>query len=153
MYDNNYQPKPAYNAALAAFGSEASPPPSSTPPSSNPPSSPPPSSPPPAGGCHVTDAVSAWNTGLTENITVTNNGSSAINGWHLAFTLPSGQTVTNAWNATISPSSGSVTATNVSYNAAIPAGGSTSFGFQANHTGNAAAPTGFSLNGTACSVG
>ncbi|HEU5429742.1 MAG TPA: endo-1,4-beta-xylanase [Actinocrinis sp.] len=153
MYDNNYQPKPAYNAALAALGGTASPPPSSTPPSSPSASATPPSSPPPAGGCHVTDAVSAWNTGLTANITVTNNGTSAINGWHLTFTLPSGQTVTNAWNATVSPSSGAVTASNVSYNAAIPAGGSTSFGFQANHTGNAAAPTAFSLNGTACSVG
>ncbi|HEU5356156.1 MAG TPA: endo-1,4-beta-xylanase [Actinocrinis sp.] len=157
MYDNNYQPKPAYNATLAALGGTASPPPSSTPPSSPSASASASasvsSSPPPAGGCHVTDAVSAWNTGLTENITVTNNGTSAINGWHLAFTLASGQTITNAWNATISPSSGSVTATNVSYNAAIPAGGSTSFGFQANHTGNAAAPTAFTLNGTACSVG
>jgi hypothetical protein len=44
-----------------------------------------------------------------------------------------------------------VTATNVSYNAAIPAGGSTTIGFQASHTGNSAAPTGFALNGTACS--
>jgi hypothetical protein len=43
-----------------------------------------------------------------------------------------------------------VTATNVSFNAAIPAGGSTTIGFQANHTGNAAAPTGFTLNGTTC---
>ncbi len=156
MYDNNYQPKPAYTSTLNALnGGSVSPPPSSTPPSSPSASASASasSSPPPAGGCHVTDAVSAWNTGLTANITVTNNGSSAINGWHLTFTLPSGQTVTNAWNATVSPSSGAVTATNVSYNAAIPAGGSTSFGFQANHTGNAAAPTAFSLNGTACSVG
>ncbi|HEU5354817.1 MAG TPA: cellulose binding domain-containing protein [Actinocrinis sp.] len=105
-----------------------------------------------SGVCKVSDAVSAWNTGLTENITVTNTSSAAVNGWRLSFTLPGGQTVTNAWNATISPSSGAVTATNVSYNAAIPPGGNTSFGFQANHTGNAAAPSGFSLNGVACST-
>ena len=105
-----------------------------------------------SGACKVSDAVSAWNTGLTENITVTNTSGAAVNGWKLSFTLPGGQTVTNAWNATISPSSGAVTATNVSYNAAIPPGGNTSFGFQANHTGNAAAPTGFALNGVACST-
>jgi lysophospholipase L1-like esterase len=105
-----------------------------------------------SGACKVSDAVSAWNTGLTENITVTNTSGAAVNGWRLSFTLPGGQTVTNAWNATISPSSGAVTATNVSYNAAIPPGGNTSFGFQANHTGNAAAPTGFALNGVACST-
>jgi endo-1,4-beta-xylanase len=156
MYDNNYQPKPAYTATLNALSGTSSPPPSSTPPSSTSPSpsaSPTQSSGSGSGACHVTDTVSAWNTGLTENITVTNNSTSAINGWHLAFTLASGQTITNAWNATISPSSGSVTASNVSYNATIPAGGNTSFGFQANHTGNAAAPTAFTLNGTSCSVG
>ena len=103
-----------------------------------------------SGACTVTDAVSAWNTGLTENLTVTNTGTAAINGWSLGFTLPSGQTVTNAWNATISPASGAVTAKNVSYNAQVPPGGSTSFGFQATHTGNAAAPTSFTLNGAAC---
>lgn len=101
----------------------------------------------------MSDTVSAWNTGLVENITITNTGGSAINGWRLGFTLPGGQTVVSAWSATISPSSGAVTATNASYNGSIPPGGNTSFGFQANHTGNAAAPSGFTLNGSACSVG
>ncbi|HEU5356808.1 MAG TPA: PHB depolymerase family esterase [Actinocrinis sp.] len=105
-----------------------------------------------SGTCTVSDAVSAWNTGMTENITVNNTGTAAINGWSLGFTLAPGQTVTNAWNATISPASGAVTAKNVSYNAQIPPGGSTSFGFQANHTGNAAAPTNFTLNGAACTT-
>lgn len=137
-------------------GGSSSPPPS-TPPSttpSTPPSSPstPPSSPPP-GGCKVTDTVNAWNTGLTEQITIANNGTTAVNGWKLAFTLASGQTITSAWNATVTPASGAVSATNLSYNASIPAGGSTSFGFQANHTGNTAAPGAFTLNGVACSVG
>ena len=109
--------------------------------------------PPPSGACRVADSVSAWNNGMTENITVTNTGTSAVNGWSLAFALASGQNVTNSWNATISPSSGQVTATNVGYNAAIAPGGSVSFGFQATQTGNAVAPTGFTLNGAACTTG
>jgi len=109
--------------------------------------------PQPSGACRVADSVSAWNNGMTENITVTNTGTSAVNGWSLAFALASGQNVTNSWNATISPSSGQVTATNVGYNAAIAPGGSVSFGFQATQTGNAAAPTGFTLNGAACTTG
>jgi poly(hydroxyalkanoate) depolymerase family esterase len=113
----------------------------------------PPPPPPPSGACRVADSVSAWNNGMTENITVTNTGTSAVNGWALAFTLASGQSVTNSWNATISPSSGQVTASNVSYNAAIAPGGSVTFGFQATQTGNAAAPTGFTLNGAACTTG
>ena len=112
----------------------------------------PPPPPPPSGACRVADSVSAWSGGMTENITVTNTGTAAVNGWSLAFTLPSGQNVTNAWSATISPSSGQTTAKNVGYNAAIPPGGSVSFGFQATQTGNAAAPSAFTLNGAACTV-
>jgi acetylxylan esterase len=134
-------------------GGPTDPPPSSPPPSSPPPSSPPPSSPPPGGGtCRVSYTVSAWNTGLTTAVSVTNTGSAAISGWSLAFTLPSGQTVTSAWNATVSPATGQVTARNVSYNAAIAPGASAGFGFQATHTGNTGKPAAFTLNGTACAV-
>ncbi|GAA1364506.1 glycoside hydrolase family 11 protein [Catellatospora chokoriensis] len=104
-----------------------------------------------SGSCRVTNALNPWNNGLTDNITITNTGSTAVNGWSLRFTLASGQTITSGWSATYSPSSGQVTATNVNYNAAIPPGGSTTIGFQATHTGNSSAPTGFSLNGAACS--
>jgi len=103
------------------------------------------------GGCKVTQAVNAWNNGLTDNLTITNNGTSAINGWSLKFNLASGQNITSGWSATYSPSSGAVTATNVNYNGSIPPGGSTTIGFQATHSGNSAAPSGFSLNGAACS--
>jgi len=109
--------------------------------------------PPPASSCTVADAVNAWNTGLTANLTVTNNGTTPINGWSLTFTLPSGQTITSGWNATYSPTSGQITARNMSYNATINPGTSvSSIGFQATHTGNTAKPTSFALNGTACSV-
>lgn len=109
------------------------------------------SSPQGTSACRVTNSVSAWNTGLTDNITIANTGTAAINGWSLKFALASGQTITSGWNATYSPTSGQVTATNMSYNGSIPPGGSTTIGFQATHTGNSAAPTGFSLNGTTCS--
>ena len=103
--------------------------------------------------CTVTFTPQSWNGGFTANVTVANTGSSAIDGWKVGFTLPSGETVTNAWNATISPSSGSVTATNVSYNTQIPAGGSQSFGFQGTDSGSFTPPTAFTLNGTACTTG
>jgi acetylxylan esterase len=134
-------------------GGQTSPPPSSPPPSSPPPSSPPPSSPPPAGGCRVSDVISAWNTGLTSNITITNTSSAAINGWSLVFTLPGGQTITSGWNATYSPTSGQVTARNMSFNGTLNPGASTTIGFNANHTGNSGSPSSFTLNGTACTVG
>ncbi|BCM71886.1 hypothetical protein EASAB2608_07220 [Streptomyces sp. EAS-AB2608] len=108
---------------------------------------------PPAGPCRVTAGVSTWSTGLTASVTVTNTGTTAVNGWKLDFTLPAGQTLTNGWNATFSARSGAVTATNASYNATLAPGASVTIGYQATHTGNSAAPAAYSLNGTACAVG
>ncbi|MEV5710683.1 PHB depolymerase family esterase [Actinoallomurus sp. NPDC052274] len=105
-----------------------------------------------SSACRVTATVASWSGGMTENLTISNTGGSAINGWSLAFTLPSGQTITSGWNATYSGGSGQVTAKNLSYNAVLAPGASTGIGFQANQTGDATAPTGFTLNGTACAV-
>jgi endo-1,4-beta-xylanase len=152
MYDQNYQPKPAYNASVTALGGSTGGSSSSTP-SSTPSSSPSSSPSTPAGTCKVADTVNAWNTGLTENITITNTGTTPINGWTLVFTLPNGQTITNGWNAAYAPATGKVTATNLSYNGVLAPGAATTIGFQATHTGDASAPTGFSLNGQVCAAG
>lgn len=122
----------------------------STPPPTDP-TTPPPTN--PSGSCKVTNTATSWPGGYTSNITVTNTGSTAINGWKVGFTLPSGQTVTNAWNATVSPSSGAVTATNTSSNAQIAPGASQSFGFQGTYSGSFSKPGSYTLNGTACTVG
>ena len=143
-YDENYQPKPAYTAIQTALGGTTT----------TPPTTPPTTTPPGGTGCTVTYGVNQWNTGFTANISVVNGGSSAISGWTLKWTQSSGtQTVTQAWNATVTKSGTGYTATNLSYDAAIPAGGSTSFGFNANWSGANPAPTGFTLNGTACGTG
>ncbi|KUO19457.1 esterase [Streptomyces dysideae] len=108
---------------------------------------------PQPGACKVTATTNAWNTGLTASVTITNTGTTAINGWQLGFTLPAGQTITNGWGATYTPASGAVTATSASYNGTLAPGASVSVGYQANHTGNSAAPGAFTLNGTACTTG
>jgi poly(3-hydroxybutyrate) depolymerase len=125
--------------------STASPSPSSPSPSSS-------SSPPGTGACRVADTVNAWNTGLTSSITITNTSTTAVSGWSLAFTLPSGQTITSGWNASYAPASGQVTARNLAYNAVIAPGAAVNIGFQATHSGNTAAPSTFTLNGAACST-
>jgi hypothetical protein len=111
-----------------------------------------PTTPPPSGtaSCRVTYGADSWGTGFTANVTVANTGSSALNGWTLGFTLPNGQSVTNAWNATISGTNGALTARNAAHNGSIPAGGSTSFGFQGSYSGSFATPSAFTLNGSAC---
>jgi cellulase/cellobiase CelA1 len=100
----------------------------------------------------VAYGVNAWNSGLTADITITNTGNSTINGWSLSFALPSGQTIVGGWNASYSPTSGQVTARNASYNGTINPGASVGIGFQANHTGNTARPSSFTLNGAACAL-
>ena len=49
-------------------------------------------------------------------------GSAAINGWTVTWTFANGQTVTQAWNATVTSSGSAVTARNVSYNGNLGAG-------------------------------
>ncbi|MCS7477062.1 PHB depolymerase family esterase [Umezawaea endophytica] len=107
---------------------------------------------PGTGACKVTSTVNAWNSGLTESITITNTGGTAVNGWALVFPLPSGQSITSGWNATYSPSSGQVTARDATYNAAIPPNGSIDIGFQASHDGTTAKPSSFTLNGLLCAT-
>ena len=103
-----------------------------------------------AAGCRVVYTVaSQWQGGFTANVAVTNLGD-PVNGWRLAWTFPSGQQVTQAWNATVTTSGGRATATNASYNPAIPTNASVSFGFNGSWAGSNAAPTSFDLNGVTC---
>ncbi|MZF84167.1 cellulose binding domain-containing protein [Streptomyces sp. SID5643] len=104
----------------------------------------------PKASCKVTYAPNVWEGGFTADVTITNTGSSPLDAWKLSFALPSGQRISNAWNATVSPSSGAVTASGLGHNAQIAPGGSQTFGFQATYSGSFARPSGFSLNGTAC---
>ncbi|KUN29787.1 glycosyl hydrolase family 5 [Streptomyces antibioticus] len=105
-----------------------------------------------SSACKVVYGTNVWQGGFTADVTVTNTGSSTVDAWRLAFTLPSGQRITSAWSAQISPSSGAVTAGGMAYNASIPPGGQVSFGFQGAYDGAFAKPAAFSLNGTSCTT-
>ncbi len=112
---------------------------------------PPPDDPPPTtGACRVTYTPNTWQNGFTANVTVANPTSAAVNGWTLNWNFAGNQQITSAWNATVTQSGNAVTAKNVGFNGSIPPNGSQSFGFQGTYSGSNAAPTGFTLNGTAC---
>ncbi|MBP2707418.1 cellulose binding domain-containing protein [Microbispora sp. RL4-1S] len=134
---------------LPPNGSTASPSPSpSVSPSSSPsvspsvsPSASPSVSPsvPVTGACSATiETTNSWPGGFQSNVTV-RAGGSAVNGWTVKWTWPSGQTISSLWNGTQTVSGSSVTVRNADYNGSIAAGGSTTFGFTAN--GSAATPT------------
>lgn len=101
--------------------------------------------------CRATHrVVNSWNTGFTAEATITNTASSPASNWRATWTAPSGVTVTGGWNATVSQSGSTVTATAPSWAPNLAPGQSVTVGYQANGS-SSAAPTGFTLNGVACS--
>ena len=108
--------------------------------------------PPPPGGCAVTYTPNVWAGGFTANVTLTNTGTSAWSSWTATFSFPGDEKITNAWNATVTQTGASVTATNVSYNGNVAAGASAMFGFQGTWSASSASPTAFMVNGNACTT-
>jgi hypothetical protein len=105
------------------------------------------------GGCSVSYTIqNDWGSGATVNIIIKNNGTSALNGWKLAWSFSGNQKITNMWNGTFTQNGTSITATNQSYNSTIPVGGTVSLGFNLSYSGTNAEPTSFTLNGSACQV-
>ncbi len=124
---------PVSSSAPPTSSAPTSVPPTSVPPTSTVPTSVPPSSSNPGSGCSATVAVNAWTGGFTVSVRVT-AGSAAISRWSVAMTMPSGTTVTNAWNANRSANTGTIQFSNVSYNGQVNAGQTTEFGFQGTGT-------------------
>ncbi|MET8200752.1 cellulase family glycosylhydrolase [Micromonospora taraxaci] len=122
----------------SVFG--GTPPPTTPPPTTPPPTTPPPTTPPPTGGCSATYTVTnQWQGGFQGEVRVT-AGTAAITGWTTRWTYANGQSVTQAWNATLTSSGATVTARNADYNGRLAAGASTSFGFIGGWTGSNAPP-------------
>ncbi|GAA2057033.1 hypothetical protein GCM10009839_77920 [Catenulispora yoronensis] len=93
-------------------------------------------------GCTAAYSVTnAWNNGFTATVTVTNTGTAATHTWKVTWTWPGSQQITNTWNAIESRTGQTETFTAQSFNAAIPAGGTASYGFQASFSGANPAPT------------
>jgi lysophospholipase L1-like esterase len=104
-------------------------------------SSPTPSSPSPSpAGCAATVSLNQWQGGFVATVRVT-AGSTAINGWAVSLTLPSGAIISNAWNARRSGDTGTVRFTNMDYNGRVGAGQFTEFGFQSAGTGSGLTPS------------
>ncbi|RAO31904.1 Cellulase [Micromonospora noduli] len=106
-----------------------------------------------AEGCSVNYAVSSqWQGGFGANVAITNLGD-PLSSWTLTWSYGAGQTVTQAWNTSLTQSGSAVTAKNVSYNGGVPANGTVSFGFNGSWTGSNPDPASFALNGVTCTGG
>lgn len=107
---------------------------------------------PSPGQCTVGYTISnTWGTGFQADLTITNNSSTAINGWTLTWSFAGNQQITDLWNANRQQNGAQVTVSNLSWNGSIPAGSNlTGIGFTANYSGANPIPTNFALNGVAC---
>jgi hypothetical protein len=103
-----------------------------------------------AAGCSVGYQLNQWDTGFTANLTVTTG--TPLTAWTLTWTFGGSQRITSAWSATATQPAGqpAVSVSNLSWNGAVPAGGSVQFGFQATYSGSNPVPVDFALNGTGC---
>jgi endoglucanase len=109
------------------------PPPTTPPATTTPPST---TTPPAAGGCSATyQTTNSWSGGFQGQVTV-KAGTAAIHGWTVRWTLASGQSITQLWNGALTVSGSSVTVANLSYNGALAANATTSFGYTANGAPN-----------------
>ncbi|MFJ8669107.1 endo-1,4-beta-xylanase [Streptomyces sp. NPDC093600] len=122
-YDEDLAPKPAYHGIAEALAPVTDPPPAKA-------------------TCAVTYTVKrTWNTGFTAQITIRNTGTTALAGWRAEWAYAPEQRVTKAWNATVTQTAARVTATNLSFNASVPPGGSVSFGLHGAWSGTNPPPT------------
>src|SRR5258707_5144389 len=123
-----------------------------TPTSTHTPTATPPSS---AGAsCQVSYTIpSQWSGGFGASIVITNQGTTTLNSWSLAFSFANGQMITQVWNGSYTQSGSAVTVTNLSYNGTLAPGATVNPGFNASWSGTNTSPTAFTLNGTACSLG
>jgi hypothetical protein len=96
--------------------------------------------------------VNQWQGGFQSALTISNTGSTNLNGWSLTFSFANGQQISQSWNATYVQSGNLATLTNASYDGTLAPGATiSSIGFLASTNGTNTAPTTFKLNGALCS--
>ena len=100
----------------------------------------------------VYSTQSQWTGGFVAQVNIANTGSSAINGWTLAFTFPGDQKITNCVERHRHPERGDRVDHERELQRRLAAGQSTSVGFQGTWTSSDAAPTAFTLNGATCTT-
>ncbi|MGY1451877.1 glycoside hydrolase family 48 protein [Streptomyces sp. SS8] len=100
--------------------------------------------------CSVDYSKNDWGSGFTANVTVTNRGSEAIEGWTLTYDYSGNQRLQQGWNGRWSQSGTTVTVQNPTYSTRIGAGAAVTAGANFSYSGTNTDPTSFSVNGTRC---
>jgi hypothetical protein len=113
----------------------------------------------PAAACTVTfTQTTSWPGNFQVNMKITNNSTTAINGWTLQYEFANGQTFTDRWGGNYSqsgPNGRDVRVTNTATNGSIAPGGSMDgIGFNASYDNvTNSKPVNFRVNGKRCATG
>ncbi len=95
--------------------------------------------------CSATYSITTtWPGGFQGQVTVTNPTTSTMYGWSVGWVLANDETVSSAWNGTLSAAGSLATMTNADWNNVLPPGGSATFGFTASEASSPAVPTSIS---------
>jgi predicted carbohydrate-binding protein with CBM5 and CBM33 domain len=101
--------------------------------------------PPPTTACKATYAITnSWPGGFQAQVTVANPTTSTMLGWTVDWVLPDGETITSAWNGTLSQAGSLATVKNAAWNNQLAPNGSTSFGLTANYSASPVVPSSIS---------
>src|SRR5262249_17371866 len=93
--------------------------------------------------------VNQWNTGYQAGVTIANDSDAAVPSWNLEFDLQG--SIVSVWNANLTSSNTTRSASGVGWNDSIPAHGSVAFGFIGGpYQGAVPEPTSCLLDGHAC---
>jgi hypothetical protein len=98
--------------------------------------------PTPASCSAVYSVQNSWPGGFQGQVTVTDTGTSPLNGWALGWAFPGSQQITSLWNGNYTQSGQNVTVTSTSYNGTIAPGDSVTVGFNGTYSGTNTAPSG-----------
>lgn len=91
-----------------------------------------------------------WGSGFQGAVTITNSTGRAIDPW--SVTVPYGNTISSAWDAMVTSVDAGYRITGPTWNTALPAGGSLTFGFIGQSRGSALVPSSCSIPSGACTV-
>jgi hypothetical protein len=96
--------------------------------------------------------VASWPAGYSADLTIINNSGNAINGWTASWNFQHATAVTNTWSGSITQGTPfDATGSNMSWNAMLPPGSATTFGWIAT-AAVPDVPDVVTVNGTRCPV-
>ncbi|MFC9255164.1 protein kinase domain-containing protein [Amycolatopsis thailandensis] len=75
------------------------------------------------------EVASRWPGGSEIRVSVRNSQDTRLTGWEVSWTLPPGTKIANLWNGSLAQDGDRVRVSEVDWNAVVPAGGTTTFGF------------------------